>query len=86
MKKIINIEEVEGLESLLGEEIQIWCECYIYSGILEAVGERDLLLKAAKVVYETGILAERGFKDSQEIPHEWYVRISKIESYGPVVK
>ncbi len=86
MKKIIESVEGEGLESLLGEEVQIWCDCYIYSGILEGVNTHDILLKDAKVVYETGNLDEAGFSDMQSMPHKWYVRISKIESYGPVVK
>jgi len=87
MKKIIEVDsKAEGLESLLGEDVQIWCECYIYSGILEGVNTHDILLKDAKVVYETGKLTEAGYKDSQDIKGKWYVRIAKIESYGLTVK
>lgn len=82
MKKIVEEVDGEGLESLLGEEITVWCECYIYSGKLIGVNKSDILLGRAKVVYETGPLNKKGFSDAQDLPSQWYVRISKIESFG----
>jgi len=82
MKKIVEEVSGEGLESLLGEQVAIWCECYIYAGKLKGVNEEDILLEDAKIVYETGPLDEKGFADSQPLPSKWYVRTSKIESYG----
>jgi len=81
MKKIVQVSG-EGLESLLGERIAVWCECYIYAGMLAGVNENDILLDDASVVYETGKLDEQGFKDAQPLPGPWYVRTAKIESYG----
>ena len=84
MKKIVE-ETGEGLESLLGEYVQIWCECYIYTGKLAGVNEHDILLHEPSVVYETGDFGEPGFRDCQPLHLEkWYVRTAKIESYGRV--
>lgn len=82
MMKIIEEVSGEGLESLLGENVTLWCECYIYAGKLVGVNETDVLLEDAKIVYETGPLNEKGFQDAQSLPSKWYVRIAKIESYG----
>jgi hypothetical protein len=82
MKKIVQEVSGEGLESLLGERVAIWCECYIYAGVLAGVNEHDILLDDASIVYETGKLDESGFRDAQKLPCQWYVRTAKIESYG----
>ena len=81
MKKIIEVDE--GLEALLGKEIMVWCANYIYAGVLAGVNEHDVMLTGAKVVYETGPLAEKGFSDAQALPGTcWYIRTALIESYG----
>ena len=82
MKRLVEEVSGEGLEALLGENVALWCECYIYAGKLVGVNEHDVLLDDAKVVYETGPLCDSGFKDAQPLPSKWYVRTSKIESYG----
>ncbi len=83
MKRIVEEVSGEGLVSLLGEQVVVWCECYIYTGLLSGVNDNDILLTDASVVYQTGELNKKGFEDSQPLGvDEWYVRISKIESYG----
>ena len=84
MKKLIEVQEVEneGLESLLGEYVTIWCECYIYAGKLIGVNTNDILLDDAKIVYETGELNKAGFRNAEQLPSQWYIRTAKIESYG----
>ena len=83
MKKIVKCEEVEGegLLSLLGEKVLVWCMNYNYHGVLIGVNDSDILLQDATVVYETGELTGE-LKDAQKLPSEHYVRISMIESYG----
>jgi len=71
-----------GLEGLLGERITVWCCNYIYAGVLEGVGDHDIKLNDASIVYETGPLTDSGFENSEELPSVWYVRTSAIESYG----
>ena len=81
MKKYVEVEG-EGLSSLLGEEITVWCEAYIYAGKLMGVNDTFILLHDAKIVYETGPLNQKGFKDAQPLPSQWYVQTAKIESFG----
>jgi len=82
MKKIIEASG-EGLESLLGEYVTLWCDSYIFYGRLVGVNTDDVKLEDTHVVYETGPLSDKKFKDAQRLPGEFrYVRTSKIENYG----
>jgi len=71
-----------GLEGLLGERITVWCCNYIYAGVLEGVGDHDIKLTDASIVYETGPITDSGFENAEKLPSDWYVRTSAIESYG----
>ncbi len=84
MKKLIQVEEVagEGLVGLMGENVTLFCLNYIYTGKLVGVNETFVKLEKASVVYETGAFSDPKFKDSQALPHAWYVQQSAIESYG----
>ena len=82
MKKLIDTIESNPLEQLLGENVTLWCECYIYAGKLVGVDNDFAVLEDAKIVYETGVLTESGFKDAQVLPSEWNVMREKIESFG----
>ncbi len=82
MKKLIEEVEGEGLESLLGEYVTLWCCKYIYAGKLTGVNTKDVILSEAKIVYETGKINESGFDSVENFPVEWYVRTDCIESYG----
>jgi hypothetical protein len=83
MKKLVKVEEVEGagLVGLLGENVMVFCMNYIYAGKLAGVRKDDLLLENAVLVYETGELKAKTFKDAQPRPANLYVRLSAIESY-----
>ena len=87
MKKLVSVQEVdnEGLISLLGEEVELWCFNYIYTGTLVGVNDTCCLLEHAKVVYETGPLSEKGFKDAQACKYSRYIMLSAIESFSHVV-
>jgi hypothetical protein len=82
MKKIVEEVTGEGLEALLGEVITLFCCRYIYTGKLIGVNDNDVLLTNAGIVYETGTLTDNTWKDMQPLPHDWYVKIGSIESYG----
>jgi len=84
MKRIVEEVSGEGLESLLGKRVMIWCINYIYTGSLVGVNEHDVKLSDASVIYETGPLTALSWKDAQELPSDWYVRTASIESYGEV--
>lgn len=85
MKRVVQTVEVEGegLEALLDENVQLWCLNYIYAGKLVGVNKDDIVLENAHVVYETGELSAKTFKNSQRLgTNEWRIRVSAIESYG----
>jgi hypothetical protein len=79
MKKLIEEVDGEGLESFLGEDIVVWCSVYIYTGKLSGVSEECILLKNAYVVYETGGLCDKNFKDAQKLPNDLYINKRAIE-------
>jgi hypothetical protein len=82
MKKLVKCEEVEGegLLSLLGEEVMVWCMNYNYHGKLIGVNEHDIILEGGGIVFETGRF-DGPIKDKQQLPGDCYVRIAAIESY-----
>jgi hypothetical protein len=84
MKKIVNVMEVEGegLTALMGERVTLFCLNYIYAGLLSGVNDSCVLLNDAVIVYETGPLTTTDWKDAQQLPSDWYVNISAIESFG----
>jgi hypothetical protein len=83
MKKMVNVTEVEGegLVALLGENVILFCANYFYAGKLVGVNKDDVLLEEASIVYETGELCAKTWKDAQKLPADLYVRTSMIESY-----
>lgn len=82
MRKIVEEVSGEGLEKLLGEVVTLFCLNYIYTGKLIGVNASCVLLDEAKIVYETGELNTKTWKDAQSLPGEWYVQTSCIESFG----
>lgn len=84
MKKLVNVVEVEGegLAALLGEKVILLCMNYFYAGKLVGVNDKFVQLEDAMIVYETGELTAKTFKDAQKLPATWYVQTQSIESYG----
>lgn len=83
MKKIIEVDEGEGLVSLLGQTVTVLCANYFYTGKLIGVNREDIILKNPKIVYETGPWDNREWADAQALPSTTlYVRTSFIEAYG----
>lgn len=83
MKKIIESDEAEGLIAFLGEPITVYCLNYIYTGTLVGVNDTCIKLdgKDAAIVYETGELTDKKFKDAQKCGRDRYVMIATIESF-----
>lgn len=84
MKKLIEVQEQAGLESLMGERITLFCLNYIYTGKLIGVNDKYVLLENPSIVYETGAFAEKEWKDAQALPYELYVMLGAVESFGKV--
>ena len=83
MKKLANVVEVEneGLISLLGEKVILFCLNYFYAGTLAGVNDDCVLLEDGGIVYETGAFSDKSWKDFQRIGSV-YVRIGMIEAYA----
>ena len=86
MKKLVEEVSGEGLESLLGDTVILFCMNYFYTGKLTGVNTDDVILSDPKIVYETGSFEESGWADAQSLKFcdELYVRTASIESYGKV--
>jgi hypothetical protein len=78
------IEEVEGegLLSLMGKTVTLFCANYIYAGKLVGVNSTCVKLENAHIVYETGNFSDSKFKDAQKLNKEFYVKTGFIESFG----
>jgi hypothetical protein len=84
-QKIVEVDN-EGLISLLGEMVLIFCFNYFYYGKLEGVNESCIKLSGVYQVFETGAFNDSKFKDAQKFADEWYIQNSAIESFGKSFK
>jgi hypothetical protein len=84
MKQLVTVQEVdgEGLEALLDQRITLFCCRYIYTGQLIRVNANCVLLANAAIVYDTGSLYTKTWQDVQDLPNQWCVQKSAIESFG----
>ena len=75
--------EGEGLESLLGKQVILFCLNYIYTGTLIGVNKTFCKLGDAAIVYATGAFKDTKFADAQRLSNpEHSIMLSAIESYG----
>jgi hypothetical protein len=70
----------EGLISLLGQKVTVFCSNYIYDGILEGVNDSFIKLTSASLVFETGSFNEKKRKLSEAFPNPQYIMLHAIES------
>lgn len=82
MKVLVETKDGEGLESLMGQRVTLFCMNYIYTGKLVGVNSTCVKLEDAAIVYETGTLTDSNWKDAQRLPQAWYVQTGTIESFG----
>ena len=82
MKMVVQEVENEGLTGLMGQNVTLFCANYIYTGKLVGVNGTCVKLDNAKIVYETGELTTKQWKDAQALPGSWYVQTGAIESFG----
>ncbi len=84
MLKIVEVTEVsgEGIRSLMGKQVILFCVNYFYAGKLIGVNDTCVLLEIGGIVYETGSFGDAKWKDFQVVAAKLYVQISAIESYA----
>ena len=75
-------EECEGLVSLLGQRVTLFCMNYFYTGRLIGVNKTCVKLTDAYQVFETGAYNKKEWEDAQKLPNDWYVCTAAIESFG----
>lgn len=83
MRKLIEVPE-EGIESLAGQVITLFCFNYIYTGKLVGVNSTCVLLENPAIVYETGPFTDKSWKDAQPLPDKLYVMLGAVEAFGVV--
>ena len=86
MKVMVQEVEGEGLPSLLGKNIEVWTGVYIYAGLLIGVNNTCIKLDNCHVVYETGNLDAKSYKDAQKMPMVHYIQTNNIISFGETSK
>lgn len=83
--EVVEVEN-EGLVSLLGKQVEIRCNVYIYAGTLVGVNQTCVKLDNMAIVYETGPHNDTKYKDAQKIGDGQYVMMALMESFGPCSK
>jgi hypothetical protein len=84
MKKFGRITEVEGegLTSLLGQDVILFCLDRIYTGKLSGVSDSDVLLEDAEIANDSAhVVYQVVGRFTVKLPNAIYVRTSAIESY-----
>lgn len=85
MKVLQEVVEVngEGLESLIGKRITLFCMNYIYVGKLIGVNLTCIKLEDPAIVYSTGDFKDKNYSDEQPLHVKvFYVQTNSIESFG----
>ena len=83
MKILVETQNKEGLEGLLGSRVLLMCAAYFYEGKLIGVNKTCVKLEDAAIVYSTGSWSDKNYSDIQKLhAKEWYVRKNLIESFG----
>jgi len=59
------------------------CNMYFYTGILIGVNKEFIKIENAYIIYDTGPLKNKEWKDFEKLPHNtWNIMRSSIESFG----
>jgi len=78
----MDMENIGGLKTLVGKRVTLFCVNYIYTGKLIGVNDSFVILSEPAIVFETGPLGTKKWKDAQNLPKDWYVQRNSIESFG----
>lgn len=73
--------ENEGFAAFLGKRIACFCVDYIRTGKLVGINDKFIKLEDAGIVYETGELKAKSYKDLQETGKDMYVMIRAITHF-----
>lgn len=81
--KTVAVFEVqnEGFTGMLGQQVEITSNVYIYTGVVAGVNDLWVKLEDAAIVYETGLITDTSYKDFQNSPTPIYVTFASMESF-----
>lgn len=83
MRRIVESQDIAGLDTLLGEKVLLLCANYFYTGKLVGINETFVELDQPAIVYETGPWSEAGYKDAQALHcQRFYVQRAAVEAFG----
>jgi hypothetical protein len=82
MEILVEQKENEGLRALLGKRVTLFCCRYIYTGKLIGINDNCVKLTECGIVYDTGDFKSTSWNDYQELPNDFYIQTSAIESFG----
>jgi len=83
MKKLVEIDSLNALETLMGQSITVFCANYFYTGLLTAVDNQAITIDDPKIIYETGDFNDSAWKNAETLPQkQWHIMINAIESFG----
>lgn len=83
MQVLIKEDKSEGLATLMGKKVILFCGNYFYAGVLTGVNKTQVKLEEPSIVYETGSFSDAKWKDAQRLHvNALYVRIPAIEAYA----
>jgi len=83
MRMIIEENNKEGLDALLGKRVLLMTAGYFYEGKLVGVNASCVKIEDPSVVYETGKWTDDSYADIQKMnASHWYVAMGLIESFG----
>lgn len=79
--KVIEVSD-EGFVALLGQQVEIITNRFIYTGILVGVNTNCVKIDDAAIVYETGEHSAPKYKDAQRLGRSQYIMFGLMESFG----
>lgn len=82
LQKVVEVS-TEGLESLIGLKVTLFCANYFYSGTLVGVNSTCVKLENPSVVFDTGPFSSGSYRDEQSLGvKEFYIQTAAIEAFG----
>lgn len=69
------------LQTLLGKKVTLFCLNYIYTGELTSVNDVYVVLKDAKLVFETGSFSDRNWSNAEAFPKPVHVMLRCVEAF-----
>jgi hypothetical protein len=83
MRKLVE-DANEGMESLLGETVTIFCANYFYTGKLSGVNDDCIKIDEPEIVYDTGSWSKKAYENTERMValDSLYIQKNAIEAFA----